>query len=81
MNRKAVAQELVKVAKLLTAKDVELLVYDVETERELGTVTLHDYEARHFLKSRSFPAKIALDALQINQLGIDPLDKIFFDEA
>jgi hypothetical protein len=57
------------------------LVYDAETERELGTVTLHDYEVRHFLNSRSFPAKIALDALQINQLGIDPLDKIFFDEV
>jgi hypothetical protein len=70
----------VKVAKLLTA-NVKLLVYDAETERELGTVTLNDYEARHFLKSRSFPAKIALDALQINQLGIDPLDEIFFDEA
>jgi hypothetical protein len=81
MNRKAVVQELLKVARLLEAKQVKVLVYDAETEKKLGTVTLHDYEARHFLNSRSFPAQIALDAQQIDQLGIDPLDKIFFDEA
>jgi hypothetical protein len=81
MNRKAVVQELLKVARLIEAKQVKVLVYDAETEKKLGTVTLHDYEARHFLNSRSFPAQIALDSEQIDQLGIDPSDKIFFDEG
>ena len=80
MNKHAVAKELVKVARLLTAKYVKLLVYDAETENELGSVTLNDYEARHFLKSKSFPASIALDDGQISHLGIDDDTKIFFGE-
>jgi hypothetical protein len=81
MNKIAVAKEILKVAKSLIAREVDLWVYDAETDKKLGKVTLYDYEARHFLNSRSFAAKIALNDQQIKELGIDDRDLIYFDKA